>query len=170
MNAPKNQKECVVCGKLFYAPSSSKKVTCGDECRRVRKVWVYLHGKRPEATKAAISAAKKGKRPPTYDAFLAANKSSPYTQRGEQNSAAKGWHIRCVETGNEYRFTNIRDFLRTHPDLFGTETEEDVRRACAGFYTIKRNLKCGASCITYKGWQIVDFDDEPNYKKRRKKQ
>ena len=134
----------------------------------MRKVWIYLHDKRPEATKAAISAAKKGERPPTYAAFIAANKSSPYTQRGEQHSAAKIWHIRHIETGEEYTFTNLVEFLRTHADIFGTDTDENVSRVAHGFYTIKRNVKRGASCITYKGWQIVDFDDEPNYEKRRK--
>ena len=117
----------------------------------------------------AISEAKKGTRPPTYDAFIAANKASPYTQRGEQNSAAKIWRIRHIETGEEYIFTNLTEFLRNHADIFGTDTDEDVYRVAHGFYTIKRNVKRGANCITYKGWQIVDFDDEPNYEKRRKK-
>ena len=168
LSPPKNQKECVVCGALFYAPPSSKKVTCGDECRRVRKVWIYLHDKRPAAVGEAISAAKKGIRPPTYDAFIAANKASPYTQRGEQNSAAKIWRIRHIETGEEYTFTNLAEFLRTHADIFGTDTDEDVSRVAHGFYTIKRNFKRGTGCITYKGWQIIGFDDRCNFEKRRK--
>lgn len=166
LNPPKNQKECVVCGALFYAPPSSKKVTCGDECRRVRKVWIYLHGKRPESTKAAISAAKKGKRPPTYDAFIAANKASEKTQRTEMNSAAKLWRIRNIDSGEEYVFVNLSLFIRTHPDLFGIDPKGDaeVHRVAAGFHTIKRNLIAGKSCITYKHWQITDFDDRPNWK------
>lgn len=167
LNTPRNQKKCVVCGALFYAPPSSKKVTCGDECRRVRKVWIYLHDKRPTAVREAISAAKKGIRPPTYDAFIAANKASPYTQRGEQNSAAKWWRIRNTETGDEYAFTNLQEFVRNNPDLFGAETDENIYRICRGFYTIKRNFKRGASCITYKGWQIIEFDDRCNFEKRR---
>ena len=128
-------------------------------------MWIYLHDKRPEAVKMAISEAKKGKRPPTYEAFLSANKASEKTQRTEMNSAAKLWRIRNIDSEEEYEFVNLSNFIRTHPDLFDIDptNDSDVHRIAAGFHTIKRNMIAGRSCITYKRWQIIFFDDRPNW-------
>ena len=30
----KNQKKCIICGRLFDCPPSDKKVTCSQECRK----------------------------------------------------------------------------------------------------------------------------------------
>ena len=161
----RNIKKCVVCGAQFYAPPSSKKITCGKECSRVRKLKTHAGQRCKEKTKAAISAANKGKRPPTYTSFVAANKASEKTQRTEMNSAAKWWKIRNIDSGEEYEFVSLSNFIRTHPELFDVDAADDtaVHRVCAGFHTIKRNLKTGKSCITYKGWQIIDFDDRANW-------
>ena len=109
--------------------------------------------------------AHKGKRTPTYTAFVAANKASVKTQRTEMNSAAKWWKIRNIDSGEEYEFVSLAKFIRTHPELFDIDStnDDDVYRISAGFRTIKRNLKSGKSCITYKGWQIIDFDDRANW-------
>ena len=162
----KNQKKCIMCGAIFYAPPSSKKITCSKKCLCARRSAVLTGRIRSEQERNALSRAaiERGK-PKSYNAFILANQSSPKCQRGEMHNAAKKWKIKNIDTGEEFAFTNLSQWVRNNINRFmrlSDDIDTDVNRISHGFYTIKKNFIKGNNCITYYGWQIIDFDDRKN--------
>lgn len=162
----RNKKICPVCGQEFYCSPSDKTITCSPECSSQRRTAVLTGRNRTAEEKTAIrQAAIKRGRPQSYDAFIAANAASPKCQRGEMHSAAKKWRIRYIETGEEHEFTNLAEWIRKNIDRFARKSEnidDDIKRISHCFYKIKSNLMHGRNCITYTGWQIIDFDNRKN--------
>ena len=165
-------KKCVVCEKEFYAPPSSKKITCGKTCSSIRKRSTHLGNKHSVETCGKISnvATKKGytenlKKGATAERTL---KNGRYTT----NASAKDWILISPEK-KVYKCTNLRNFIRQHIYLFELEQEEDLEdaanRIAHGFYTIKRNLLYGeGSTVTYKDWNIEIPDNRKNCEKEKK--
>ena len=167
-----NAKICPVCSKLFPCSPSSKKITCSQKCSSVRKTETHIGKTIPKESKSRISEkAKERGTPETFNKMIEANAQSPKCQRGIMNSAAKKWTIRYIETQEIFSFTNLREWVRNNLNQFDKldyeyTDDQTVDRICHGFYTIKRNYMNGKSCITYKGWQIIGFDDRKNYERK----
>lgn len=166
----KNIKKCVICGAEFYSPPTNKTVTCSAECRSERARRAKTGKPVPDEVRKKISeSAKQQDRSQNLSGGTAAAMLSEKAGRSPKNSSAKTWTIKNLATLQSYTFTNLNDFIRNNIQLFGENeaTDENVSRISAGFRTIKRNMKRKKNCITYKDWQIVDYDDVKNCHKNK---
>lgn len=137
----KNQKVCVVCGKLFYAPPSSEKVCCSRECSHIL---------RERRIKSGIY----------NDSIQCANRisqSNPKMQRGPENINAKGWAIQSPD-GQIYECHNLLDWLRNHADLL----DGTPQQAWNGISKIKYSMQGKRKHPSYqwKGWKLVLWKDK----------
>ena len=159
-------KKCVICGRQFAAPPSSKKVTCSRDCSTIRKVESHTGTSNTwsDESRKRLSAARKseGYTPSLARAFVAAM-ARPDSQRGPQNRNAKRW-VLIDPSGRRHEFTNLLDWARRHAELFDTvESDADRER-------VARNIRSGfggivlsmsgrrkTPCSTYKGWRLGDW-------------
>lgn len=61
MARSKNQKQCIVCGKMFDCPLSDKTVTCSPECRREYAKIRRTDRKHSDETRQKMSDAANGR-------------------------------------------------------------------------------------------------------------
>lgn len=68
--------------------------------------------------------------------------------------------------GVVYQFTNLSWFIRENAELFGSKTltDEDVVRISSGI----RHAKISKSHIS-NGWELLDWSEENNVQRKRKK-
>lgn len=158
-------KKCVECGAEFYAPPSSKKITCSKECMKIRRSRVLKNHSVSDETRQKLSAA--AKRRENYENLkngTAAAKRSEKGGRNEKNSSAKTYFLISPD-GRKFTVTNLVNWIRNHIDMFEceeTDIETAVDRISHGFYEIKYNIKKNRRGQTYKGWSIYNWDDRRN--------
>jgi hypothetical protein len=169
-------RKCVICGKEFYAPPSSKKITCSKACSAVRKS--QTHKGKPhkwsadKRGSARAAAAKTGNLRNGTKAAL----QLPEGQRGPQNRESKIWHLRDP-AGNPVLAVNLLDWARLHAaDYFDMEpTDRSAHTIATGFRQIKLSMEGKrfqngkpTPVSTYKGWTLVAWEDGPSHKSHKK--
>lgn len=159
----KNVKICVECGKAFYAPPSSKKITCSKDCQKSHASKRRKGKALSDETKQKISDKAKGrdmshlKRSGTEAALR-----SPNSGRFETNVNAKDWHL-VSPGGKHYYFHSLNYWLRENGlELFGCEPDSrEYHNARAVLANAKRAaLGKNYPCCTYKGWQVIPTEQE----------
>lgn len=162
-------KTCVICGAIFTAPPSSKKITCSSACSARRKTIIHT-GKRNEWSddaRARLSARRKAE---GYNANakagLAAAMALPEGQRGEQNREAKRW-VLIEPDGTRHEFVNLTEWARKHAHWFDEVKDDADRERVAnnirsGFGGIVQSMlgRKKHPCYTYKGWRLGDWPRE----------
>lgn len=157
-------KKCVICGAVFQAPPSSKKVTCSKDCQSKRAAMAAKRGhKWSEAAKSrrAEEKAKDG----SFDAIrvkgTAAALELPEGQRGPQNRESKVW-VLIDPSGNYVPVVNLLDWCRENYTLFEPPCDDIDRaamRVSSGFKAIASSMRCVPSrqcpVTTYKGWGLA---------------
>lgn len=153
----KNVKTCVICGKKFECPPSSKKITCSAECSRIRKIQTHTgkENKWSEEKKEKLRA-----RGQTENLKLGtdAAKKSPKSGRFESNINAKVWKLTSPE-GKIYICKNLALWCRNHCDLFGFDsTDYNAKIISSGLTNAKRGAQGNPKIpiSTYKGWRAED--------------
>ena len=148
-------KKCVICGKEFNAPPSSKKITCSQECSSARKSQSHK-GVRNQWNKE--SRAKLSAQGRTANLLLGtpAARASPISGPFETNRNAKHWILKSPE-GILHEFDNLNLFIRSHPEWFSNpksaSTALRASAAClAGNPAPSRKAR---QFSQYKGWQVV---------------
>lgn len=150
-------KQCVVCGKEFSAPPSSKKITCSGECSAKRKRESHL-GKRniwsEESRQRLSQNGQSANLQKGTEAALRSPASGPY----ETNRNAKHWVLKSPDNVI-YEVDNLNLFVRSHPEWFQNPTSaSSALRASAACLAGKaspsrKNKQFGQ----YKGWQVLDY-------------
>lgn len=163
-------KKCVVCGAEFYAPPSSKKITCSKSCSGKRRSRLLKNHAVSAEAKAKISrsALKRGFTDNLKKGTLSAQ-ASVKAGKTDQNSSAKFYVLRSPD-GRIFEASNLSNFIRRNPDLFEIErgNEKEVEKVAHGFYTVKKNIKADKGCQTYHDWTVLDWDDRKNFEKLKK--
>lgn len=160
----KNQKTCIICGKLFYSSPSQKKVTCSVECRKQHAKNRVTGKKLSEETKKKISEKAKGR--DTSESRQKATQGamkSPKSGRFITNINAKDWHLISPE-GKHYYFHSLNFWLRENcRELFGCEPDSrEFINVRAGLSGAKRATmgKSSYRCTTYKGWRVIPTEGD----------
>ena len=162
-------RKCVICGKEFNAPASSKKITCSKECSSIRKSQSHA-GKHFSCSAAGRDSARRAaeKTGNLKNGVIAAQKL-PKCQRGPQNQGSKIYYLRDP-SGNTIKVINLLDWSRRHAkDYFDMEpTDHNAKVIANGFRNIKRSMEGKLfhrgkprSAYTYKGWSLVSWSDKP---------
>ena len=162
MARSKNQKQCIVCGKMFDCPLSDKTVTCSPECRREYAKIRRTGRKHSDEARRKISDAAKGRdmsgiQKIGTDAAL----RSPKSGRFETNVNAIDWHLISPD-GKHYKFHSLQYWLRENcRELVGCEPDSrEFHNIRAGLC----NAKIAASgrgkyrCCTYRGWRCLPVE------------
>lgn len=157
-------KICVICGAVFQAPPSSKKVTCSPECRSKRAAHAAKKGhKWSEAAKKKRSDEKAadGSFESVRIKGSAAAMELPEGQRGPQNRESKIW-ILIDPCGNHVPVVNLIDWARENYTLFEPpcdDVDKAAIRVSSGFKAIAssmRGVKSRQRPVTsYKGWGLA---------------
>ena len=156
-------KRCVVCGKPFSAPPSSKKCTCSAQCSTARKQLSHQgkHNQWSEDARARLS--QKGKTPNLQLGTEAAQKS-PLAGRFETNQEAKIWTL-ITPTGDEIVVRNLLLWARIHTDLFDKPPgDRSANQIAHGFAAIAQTLRNTrkSPAHTYFGWSLKGPPEIPN--------
>lgn len=157
----KNKKICVVCGRPFDCPPSSKKITCSAECSRIRKSQSHT-GKRNQWSDESRDKLRARGKTQNLQLGTDAAKRSPKSGRFETNINAKVWKLTSPE-GKVYICKNLTLWCRNHCDLFGFDaTEHNAKIIRSGLANAKRGAqgKPTAQVCTYKGWKAEDGSDK----------
>ena len=153
----KNIKICVICGRPFGCPPSSKKITCSAECSRIRKMQSHT-GKRNQWSDESRDKLRARGQTENLKLGTDAAKKSPKSGRFETNVNAKIWKLTSPE-GKVYICKNLVLWCRNNCNLFGFDsTEQNARKIRAGLTHAKRGAqgKQTARSCTYKGWKAED--------------
>ena len=159
----RNTKTCVECGKIFYCPPSSKKVTCSYECRRVHAKKRQTGVVRTDQTRYKISESAKGRDMTDLQIIgTQAAKESPKSGRFETNINAIDWHLISPD-GEHFYFHSLNHWLRENGEkYFGCKPDtREFKNASSGLCGAKRAARGkGYGCCTYKGWQVIPLDED----------
>ena len=164
--ARKNKKICPVCGYEFYAPPSSKKITCSKECASKRKSdthtgktfkWSAAARQRYSQSSAHIQQAK-GQAAEAAKASMAL----PESQKGSQHRDAKVWIVKAPDN-TIVKIIGITQWARENYQLFEPDTTDidaTVKRIQAGFSAMSSSISgfrndSGKPVGQYKGWQLL---------------
>ncbi len=104
----KNVKICIICGREFADSPSNSRVTCR---RKQCTAWARSNSANPD-----------------YEAMRRGIAASPLLQPNENHINARDWAL-IAPDGTEYRFRNLRHFIRNHQHLF---TEDELRISGVG--------------------------------------
>lgn len=161
------EKRCVICGAIFQAPPSSKKVTCSPACRSIRAANASRTAKRRWSQDAR---RKRSQSPDIRDAMAAiqpngtaAAAAIPEGQRGPQNRESKVW-VLIRPDGQRLTVTNLLDWARQNYKLFEpycTDPDAAAVRVTKGFRAIASSMRGVKSrqrpVSTYKGWSLDEL-------------
>lgn len=157
-------KKCVICGAVFQAPPSSKKVTCSKACRSKRAAeaakrghkWGYA-AKRRRANDPAVKLQICKIQPIGH----AAASAIPEGQRGPQNRESKTWELISPD-GTHITVTNLLDWSRNNYTLFEPpcdDADAAAIRVSTGFRAIATSMRGAKSrkrpVSSYKGWGLA---------------
>lgn len=160
-NKPKNEKICVICGKPFYCPPSSKKITCSKECSTIRKTKSHI-GKHNVWTEESKRKLSQRGQTDNLKMGTEAAKRSCNSGRFETNVNAIDWHLVSPD-GKHYYFHSLNYWLRENCcELFGIEPDsrefENVR---SGLSSAKRAVMGGSyMSTTYKEWRVIPTEND----------
>ena len=171
----KNKKLCKICGKEFYAPPSSKKVTCSSKCSATLKSMQHTGKKNPWSAAAraryAKSAAHQAQAHSQIKEATKAAAAMPEGQRGSQNRECKIWILKAPD-GTLHRAVGLLPWARKNYALFeptAQDPEAAAARIKAGFGAIASSIFYGAksrsghSVTKYKGWELLYIGEKgPN--------
>lgn len=146
------QKNCVICGVVFTASPTDKKVTCGKPmCVRTNKSRTHTGKPHPWSQEARQHRSAQGKTP-NLQLGTAAAKLSPLAGPFETNQEAKFWWIVSPD-GDRYHLRNLRKFCRDHPHLFASHPWQN---AYAGLRQVQAWLmgKTPRTVSQWKGWTL----------------
>lgn len=141
-------KRCVICGKEFKSPPSSKVVTCSPECRseRARRAILERGGAdilhTPKVYKKIKENPNMKERMKNFQAIgTTAAMQLPGNQKGIQNRTGKLWII-IDPSGNKRAAINIQQFVRDNAESFGikSDDEKSIHNISSGFQVISRTL------------------------------
>ena len=163
----KMEKRCVICGAIFQAPPSSKKVTCSPACRSIRAANAARTADRRWSDEAR---QRRSQSMDIRDALaaiqpkaLAAAAALPEGQRGPQNRESKVW-VLIRPDGQRLTVTNLLDWARQNYKLFEptcTDPEAAAVRVTKGFRAIASSMRGVKSrqrpVSTYKGWSLDEL-------------
>jgi hypothetical protein len=146
------RKTCSICGEPFVAPPSAKKVTCGKPaCISANTSRTHADKPHPWGNEARQRKAAQGQTP-NLQLGTPAARQSPIAGPFETNQEAKFWWV-VSSDGDQYHMRNLRNFCRTHPDLFAPDPWEN---AYAGLRQIQAWLmgKTARTVSQWKGWTL----------------
>lgn len=170
------QKKCVICGAIFQAPPSDKKVTCSPECRSKRAA---LAASKTGRKWNVESKAKRASDPSIIKQMSAIQSigaqaafNLPEGQRGPQNRESKVWEL-IDPDGNHITVTNLLDWARENYTLFEppcTDVDAAALRISCGFRAIASSMRGAKSrsrpVSSYKGWGLFELPDEVDHEKK----
>ena len=154
MATQRNTKICIICSKAFYAPPSSKKLTCSRECSTKNRKQLHICHAWNEEAKQRLK--KKGQTP-NLQLGVAAVKLSLIGGSFETNQEAKEWCIQSPD-GLIYEFRNLRLWAKNNGHLFDNPNPDTIAH---GFYALKRSLqgKTQRPHNHYKGWLLLNWGE-----------
>lgn len=161
MSVRRNYKKCVICGKEFYAPPSSKKITCSKECSAINKSRTHIGKSNQWNPVSRQKLSERGKTSNLQLGTIAAKKSQK-SGRFETNINAKDWHLISPE-GKHYYFHSLNHWMRDNcVELFSFEPDSKAyANALTGLCGAKRAvLGKNYNTCTYKGWQVIPTKDD----------
>lgn len=148
-------RRCVVCGREYETPPSSKKITCSKECSSARKRITHT-GKHntwnPEA-RARLSMAGQTD---NLKLGTAAAQKSPIAGRFPTNQEAKIWTL-VDPSGEEITVRNLLLWARENTALFGKpDGDHSAKQIAAGFRAISQTLlgTRKTPSMSYFGWTL----------------
>lgn len=161
------EKQCVICGAVFQAPPSSKKVTCSPACRSIRAANAARTSKRRWNEDARQRRSQSSNIRDMMTAIQpkasAAAAAIPEGQRGPQNRESKVW-ILVRPDGHRFTVINLLDWARQNYKLFEptcTDSEKAAVRITKGFTAIASSMRGVKSrqrpVSTYKGWSLDEL-------------
>lgn len=153
-----NTKICVICGKQFADPPSSKRVCCSKECSKRRKTISHIGKSNPWPAEARKKRSMLGQTE-NLKKGTAAAMELPEGQRGPQNRCAKSWTLKSPD-GIIYEVTNLLDWCRNNAGLFGKEpNDKNAKCISSGLLGVKRSMegKRKPPVNSYMGWTILDW-------------
>lgn len=162
-------RRCVICGAVFQAPPSSKKVTCSPACRSKRAAVSARRGHK--WSNAAKQRRANDPRVKLHmDAIQSAGKTAalslPEGQRGPQNRESKVWEL-IDPSGDHITVTNLLDWARNNYTLFEPpcdDVDAAAIRVASGFRAIATSMRCAKSrtrrVSSYKGWGLVTLPEK----------
>lgn len=151
-------KICVICGAGFYAPPSSKKITCSKECSSKRKSQSHT-GIRFKISEEAYRKLVQRPIPEGLKLGTAASLKSPISGPFETNRNAKIWHVVSPE-GETFVVRNLSKWCRDNAELFAPDSWQSAR---AGFRTLNRGIqgKTPRTVSQWKGWTLEKPSENP---------
>lgn len=161
--ANRNKRTCVICGREFECPPSSKTVTCSSECRKEYARRRSTGRVFTQEAREKISEKAKGRNMADLQAIaVAAAKKSPKSGRFVTNRNAIDWHLVSPD-GRHYYFHSLNNWIRENgEELFGCRPDtQKFLNAISGLQGAKRATlgKNYGSC-TYKGWRVIPTEDD----------
>ncbi len=137
----KTKRICIVCGKMFWSPPSSGRLTCSMEC---------------EITNRSVNG-KTGASSANLEKAQSAAKLSPNSGKFETNAIAKSWKI-CSPEGTVYDVNNLALWSENHADILPS----DPKRFTLGIRDIKRTIqgKKERGSMQYKGWTLLEWSED----------
>lgn len=153
-------KVCVVCGKEFSAPPSSKKITCSAECSRERKRATHTGKSNVWSEESRKRLSEKGLTENLKKGTDAARKS-PVSGPFRTNRNAKHWVLKSPENVL-YEFDNLDLFIREHPDRFPNplSASSALRASAACLAGRPSPSRKDRQFSQYKGWQVVWYGEK----------
>lgn len=165
---------CIVCGKTFYAPPSSKKITCSKTCASIRKTQIRT-GKTHQWSEEARTRLKENERhiQQAQQQIIKATEIAmqiPEGQKGSQNRACKVWILKAPD-GTLHRAVGLLPWARENYRLFEPDSidpEATARRIAYGFRAIascmrgNARTRNGHPVNSYKDWQLLSISDKTN--------
>lgn len=157
-------KICAICGAIFMAPPSSKKVTCSAACRSKRAAIAASRRGRKWSDEARARRAADPKINGMIAEFqksgTAAAQAIPGGQRGPQNRESKVWTL-IAPDGQKIVVTNLLDWSRENYTLFEPpcdDVDAAANRISKGFGAVASSMRGVKSrkrpVSTYKGWGL----------------
>lgn len=133
----KNYRACAVCGKMFWAPPSSRVVTCGQACE-------------------SINRSKNKSNLENLEMAWEASIQSPNSGAFDTNASAKSWGL-LSPNGDLYEVNNLSKWCREHTDII---PYADPKIFAGDLYKIKAGKIMSAG-----GWTLAWWSEENKARK-----
>lgn len=137
----RNYETCIICGKRFPTPPSSKALTCSRKCDSAYRKSHLSSTSTENLTKAHVAAI-----------------NSPNSGKFDTNTKAKTWILRDP-AGKVYEANNLLNWCREQEGIAYEGEYMTFYRGIQGVkYTIQGKKKKGS--YQYKGWTLDNFYEE----------
>lgn len=158
-------KKCIICGAVFQAPPSSKKVTCSAMCRSVRAAEA---ARKSSGRKWSEAKKRKRSRNPEVKAQMrniqkiAVQEAlkNPEGQKGSQNRESLLW-VLVDPAGKRHAAINLVQWARENYmqfDPLSSDAEQTAQKIAKGFRAIASSMRRVKSRVRpvyhYKGWGL----------------